>query len=294
MKRIGFIGLGTMGKPMAINLLNAGYSVVVNDIDKISIQELVNKGASTINSYAEIAEECDIVITMLPESHHVEQVVFGLNGILEGAKPGFLLVDMSSISPETSIKINKALVAKDADSLDAPVSGGFQGAQAGTLSIMVGGSESAFNAALSILHKLGTRILHMGAAGSGQTTKLCNQILIGIHIQAVAEAFVLAKKSGLDLIKVREALMGGVANSRVLELHGQKILDRTFDKPAFKLKLHRKDLNCALDAAKNVAVPLYMTAFVAQQMDAAIAQGYAELDHTTIVLIEEQLANIVE
>ena len=233
-----------------------------------------------------------MVITMLPESHHVEHVVLGLNGILEGAKPGLLVIDMSSIAPETSIKVNKALLAKGADSLDAPVSGGPQGAESGKLSIMVGGSEASFLRGLPVLEKLGTKILHMGEAGSGQTTKLCNQILIAIHIQAVAEAFALAKKAGLDLKKVREALMGGVANSRVLELHGQKIIDRTFDQPAFKLKLHRKDLNNALETGKILAVPLYTTAFVAQQMDAAIAQGYAELDHTTIMLIEEQLANI--
>lgn len=292
MIKIGFIGLGTMGKPMAINLLNAGHSLVVNDIDKQSVNELVRKGATTLDSYSAIAAECDIAITMLPESYHVENVVFGLNGILEGAKPGLLLIDMSSIAPETSIKVNQALLTKGADSLDAPVSGGPQGAVVGTLSIMVGGSEPAFQQGLPILEILGKKIMHMGEAGSGQTTKLCNQIMIAIHIQAVAEAFTLAKKSGLDLKKVREALMGGVANSRVLELHGQKILDRTFDQPAFKLKLHRKDLCNALETGKAMAVPLYLTAFVAQQMDAAIAQGYGELDHTTLILIEEQLANI--
>jgi 2-hydroxy-3-oxopropionate reductase len=199
---------------------------------------------------------------------------------------------MSSIAPETSIKINKALRAKGADSLDAPVSGGPPGAVSATLSIMVGGSEAAYQKSLPVLEKLGKKILHMGEAGSGQMTKLCNQIMIGIHIQAVVEAFALAKKSGLDLKKVREALMGGAANSKVLELHGQKILDRTFDRPAFKLKLHRKDLNNALTTGKTMAVPLYLTAFVAQQMDAAIAHGFAELDHTTLMLIEEELANI--
>lgn len=292
MIKIGFIGLGTMGKPMAINLLNAGYSLVINDIDKISVEDMVSKGATISDSYSLMAKECDMIITMLPESYHVENVVLGLNGILEGMKPGFLLIDMSSIAPETSIKVNKAMIKRGADSLDAPVSGGPQGAEAGILSIMVGGSKQAFLQGLPILEILGKKILHMGEAGSGQTTKLCNQILIGIHIQAVVEAFALAKKTGLDLTKVREALMGGAANSRVLELHGQKILDRSFDKPAFKLKLHRKDLNNALEAGKNMAVPLYLTAFVAQQMDAAIAQGWAELDHTTIMKIEEQLANI--
>lgn len=292
MVKIGFIGLGTMGKPMAINLLNAGYPLIVNDIDQKTMDELANKGATTSNSYLSIAKENDIVITMLPESHHVEDVVLAANGLLQGTKPGLLLIDMSSIAPDTSIKINKALLAKGADSLDAPVSGGPPGALSATLSIMVGGSETAYQKGLPILEKLGKKILHMGEAGSGQMTKLCNQILIGIHIQAVVEAFALAKKSGLDLKKVREALMGGAANSRVLELHGQKILDRTFDQPAFKLKLHRKDLNNALTTGKTMAVPLYLTALVAQQMDAAMAQGFAELDHTTLMLIEEELANI--
>jgi 2-hydroxy-3-oxopropionate reductase len=292
MIKIGFIGLGTMGKPMAINLLNAGFSLVVNDNDKRSINELASIGATTSDSNSFIANECEIVITMLPESHNVENVVLGLNGILEGAKPGLLLIDMSSIAPEISVKVNKALLTKGADSLDAPVSGGPQGAEAATLSIMVGGSDPAFQKGLPVLGKLGNKIFHIGEAGSGQTTKLCNQILLGIHIQAVVEAFALAKKAGLDLKKVREALMGGAAYSRVLELHGQKILDRTFDKPAFKLKLHRKDLNNALETGKTMAVPLYMTAFVAQQMDAAVAQGWAELDHTILMLIEEQLANI--
>jgi 2-hydroxy-3-oxopropionate reductase len=292
MTKIGFIGLGTMGKPMAKKLLNAGYSLLINDITRDSMDDLKRSGAKASDSYSYIAGESEIVISMLPESHHVEEVVFGKNGILEGAKAGLLFIDMSSISPAISVKINKALLAKGADSLDAPVSGGPQGAEAGTLSIMVGGSESAFQKGLPVLEKMGKKILHMGEPGSGQITKLCNQILIGIHIQAVTEAFALAKKSGLDLLKVREALMGGVANSKVLELHGQKILDRSFDKPAFKLRLHRKDLYNALETGKNVSVPLYLTAFVAQQMDAAIAHGYAELDHTTLMLIEEQLANI--
>lgn len=292
MDKIGFIGLGTMGIPMALNLLKAGYSLVVNDTNPESTKQVLNAGAVFSGSYAEIASKSDIVITMLPESHHVLNVVLGENGVIEGAHSGMLLIDMSSIAPKASIEINKALSNIGADSLDAPVSGGPQGAENGILSIMVGGSKTAYNKGLTVLEVLGAKILHMGEAGSGQTTKLCNQILIGVHIQAVAEAFTLAKKSGLDLPKVREALMGGVANSKVLEMHGQKILDRSFDKPAFKLKLHRKDLLTALEAGRDINVPLYATSFVAQQMDASMAQGNAERDHTTIMLIEEQLANI--
>jgi 2-hydroxy-3-oxopropionate reductase len=292
MMKVGFIGLGTMGMPMALNLLKAGSSLIVYNHNNKDLEQLITKGVVVSNSYVDIARKCDIIITMLPESGHVEDVVLGVNGIIEGIRPNVLLIDMSSIAPKTSIKINTALHKKGADSLDAPVSGGPQGAENGTLSIMVGGSDNAFNKGLPILEILGGKILHMGGAGTGQTTKLCNQILIGVHLQAVSEAFVLAKKSGLDLIKVREALLGGVASSKVLELQGQKIIDRSFDKPAFKLKLHRKDLAEALEAGKNKSVPLYATALVAQQMDASIAQGNAELDHTTIMLIEEQLANI--
>lgn len=292
MTRIGFIGLGIMGKPMACNLLKAGYSLIVNDMNKESVEYMLGLGAKTSDSYAAIAAESDIVITMLPESHDVEKVVLEKGGIIEGMKVGQLLIDMSSITPDVSKKINKAVTEKGGDSLDAPVSGGFQGAEAGTLSIMVGGSAEAYAKGLPILEKLGKRIMYMGDAGSGQITKLCNQILIGIHIQAVAEAFALAKKAGLDLPKVREAMMGGAANSRVLELHGQKILDRTFEQPAFKLRLHRKDLNAAIEAGRKLSVPLYATSFVAQQMDAAIARGYAEQDHTVLMLMEELLANI--
>ncbi len=290
--KIGFIGLGTMGKSMAVNLLKAGHSLIIKQRNNKSQDILINQGAILSNSYAEIANQCEVVITMLPESKDVEDVVFGKNGIIHGAKSGMLFIDMSSIPPNVSIKINELLKDKGVYSLDAPVSGGPQGAENGNLSIMVGGIKEAFEKGLPILKVLGSKILHMGSAGSGQTTKLCNQILIGVHIQAVAEAFVLAKKSGLDLIKVREALLGGIAYSKVLELHGQKIIDRTFDKPVFKLKLHRKDLATALEAGKNISVPLYATAIVVQQMDAAITNGNADLDHTSIVLVEEQLSNI--
>lgn len=290
--KIGFIGLGTMGQPMALNLLKAGYTVLVYNHNNKNLEPLVKLGAEVCNAYIEIAQQCDLVITMLPESRHVEAVVLGEGGLIEGMRTGSLCIDMSSIAPKTAIELNKRLQDKGVDVLDAPVSGGPQGAENGSLSIMVGGSKSAFNKGLPILKILGKNILHMGDSGSGQTTKLCNQILIGVHLQAVSEAFVLAKKSGLDLVKVREALMGGTANSKVLELHGQKIIDRSFDTPAFKLKLHRKDLAEALEAGKTLAVPLYATALVAQQMDASMARGNAELDHTTIMLIEEQLANI--
>lgn len=290
--KIGFIGLGTMGRPMAMNLLKTGYTLMVHDTDSEAVDALVMQGAKAGNSYPDIARQCNIVLTMLPEAHHVEQVVLGAQGLIHGIREGMLLIDMSSIVPEASQKIQKALFEKGADALDAPVSGGPAGAENGTLSIMAGGTEEAYQKGLPVLEVLGGRILHMGGPGSGQLTKLCNQILIGVHLQAAAEAFALAHKSGLDIRKVREAMMGGVAYSKVLEIHGQKIMDRTFAQPAFKLKLHLKDIKAALEAGKNAGVPLYATSLVAQQMEAAMEQGYAELDHTIIMLIEEQLANI--
>lgn len=290
--KIGFIGLGIMGIPMARNLLKAGHPLIAYSHKNKDLTPLLNKGAQISNSYSDVAKNSDIIITMLPESQHVEDVVLGPKGVIEGIRSGSLLIDMSSISPKTSIKINNALLKKNSYALDAPVSGGPQGAENATLSIMVGGNKEAYDKALPILNVIGGKILYMGEAGSGQTTKLCNQILVGVHMQAVCEAFALAKKSGLDLVKVREAMMGGVANSKVLELHGQKIIDRTFDKPAFKLKLHRKDLAAAIETGKNLAIPLYCANITAQQMDASIAQGNAELDHTTIMLIQEQLSNI--
>lgn len=290
--KIGFIGLGTMGRPMAENLLKAGYKLVVYDTSPEAVHALVMQGAQDCNSYSDIARQCAIVITMLPEAHHVEEVVLGAQGLIHGVHEGMLLIDMSSIIPEVSQKVQKALFDKGADALDAPVSGGPVGAENGVLSIMAGGNVEAYHKGLPVLEVLGGRILHMGPPGSGQLTKLCNQILIGVHLQAVAEAFALARKSGLDIRKVREALMGGVANSKVLEIHGQKIIDRTFDQPAFKLKLHYKDIKAALEAGKNAGVPLYATSLVAKQMEAAMEQGYSELDHTTIMLIEEQLAHI--
>jgi 2-hydroxy-3-oxopropionate reductase len=290
--KTGFIGLGTMGRPMAVNLLKAGYTLVVHDTDPAAVDALVKHGARACSSYADIARQCDLVITMLPEAKQVEEVVTGQGGLLEGVHKGMLLIDMSSITPEVSKSIQQALSGKGADALDAPVSGGPAGAENGTLSIMVGGNEEAFRKALPVLDVLGNKILHMGGPGSGQLTKLCNQILIGVNLQAVAEAFALAQKSGLDVRKVREALLGGVAASKVLELHGQKIIDRSFDKPAFKLRLHHKDLKAALEAGEAARVPLQATSLVFRQMETAMKQDYGELDHTTIMLIEEQLANI--
>jgi len=289
MEKIGFIGLGIMGKPMAQHLLKAGYSVAVLEKNK-SAAELVAGGAQSFPSNKSIAEHADVVITMLPNSPEVEAVVLGKDGLIEGMKKGSLLIDMSSISPATAKKIHEALQLKGVDALDAPVSGGQVGAESASLSIMVGGSEAAFARALPLFQLMGKNIVHIGDAGAGQMTKACNQMIVGMTIQAVAEAFTLAKKAGVNLEKMREVLLGGFAQSRILDLHGKRIIDGNY-KPGFKIKLHRKDMNIALETGRELSVPLYGSALVASHMDALIAQGNGELDHSSLGLLFEQLSN---
>ena len=289
MKKVGFIGLGIMGKPMALNLLKAGYSLLVSEANK-ACEELVKEGATPFSSNKAIAEASDVVITMLPDSPEVEAVVLGKDGVLEGVRTGALFIDMSTIAPSTAVKINQSMAEKGVEALDAPVSGGQVGAETGTVSIMVGGSEEAFQRALPLFKVLGKNMVRIGNAGAGQMTKACNQIIVGITIQAVSEAFSLAKKAGLDLEKMREALLGGFAQSRILDLHGQRIIDQNFQ-PGFKVKLHRKDMNIALQAGKEFAVPLYGSAQVAAHMDALLAQGDGELDHSAISLLLDRLSN---
>ncbi len=289
MEKVGFIGLGIMGKPMAYHLLKAGYSLSVSEKNKAAV-ELVEAGARSFPTNKEVAENSDIVITMLPDSPDVEEVVLGKDGVIEGLKEGALFIDMSSIAPATAKKIYQSLQEKSVEALDAPVSGGQVGAEAASLSIMVGGSEAAFERALPLFKLMGKNIVLIGGAGAGQTTKVCNQMIVGITIQAVAEAFTLAKKAGVNLEKMREVLLGGFAQSRILDLHGKRIIDQNF-KPGFKIKLHRKDMNLALQAGKEYSVPLYGSSIVAANMDALIAQGNGELDHSALALLVEQLSN---
>ena len=291
MERIGFIGLGIMGNPMAKNLLKAGYPMTVMDINSDFVKDVVNEGATGVPTSREVAEKSDVIITMVPDSPEVEQVVFGERGVILGIRSGMLFIDMSTIAPATSRRVYEALSEKGVDALDAPVSGGDVGAKAGTLSIMVGGTEAAFQRALPIFEVLGNNIVHIGEAGAGQVTKACNQIIVGMTIQAVAEAMTLAKKSGVDIVKVRDALLGGFAQSRILDLHGKRIIDGNYQ-PGFKIKLHRKDMNIALQTGRDLSVPLYGTALVAEQMDAILAQGNGELDHSALALFMEQLANV--
>jgi 2-hydroxy-3-oxopropionate reductase len=228
---------------------------------------------------------------MLPDSPEVEAIVIGENGVIAGIRKGSLFIDMSTIAPATSVSLFDVFAKKGVDALDAPVSGGQAGAEGATLSIMVGGNESAFHRAVPLFEKMGKNIVHIGKPGAGQTTKACNHIVVGLTIQAVAEALTLAKKSGVDVAKVRAALLGGFAQSKILDLHGQRIIDRNF-KPGFKVKLHRKDMNIALQTAKQLSVPLPATSIVASQMDALIARGDAELDHSSLALLSEQLAGL--
>ena len=291
MERIGFIGLGIMGKPMATHLLKAGYPLTVLDRVPEPQNELVAAGAQAGASPRHVAEVSDVIITMLPDSPDVEEVILGKNGVLEGLRPGSLVIDMSTIMPSVARRMTEAVRQKGADALDAPVSGGQVGAQNATLSIMVGGSAAAFERAKSIFEKMGKNIVHVGEAGAGQVTKAANQIVVAVTIAAVSEALVLAAKAGVDPAKVREALLGGFAQSRILDLHGNRMLQRNFQ-PGFRVKLHRKDMSIILNTARELGLALPASATVAELMNALIAHGGAELDHSALVTILEKLGNL--
>ncbi len=291
--RIGFIGLGIMGKPMVRNLLKAGYAVTVYNRSRSAMDELKLDGADLAESIAHLTQCVDVIITCVSDSPDVEAIVFDPNGILDRIRPGMLFIDMSTIAAATSRKVFKALQAKGNQALDAPVSGGDIGAQQGTLSIMVGGEESAFDRALPIFQAMGKNIVHIGDAGAGQITKACNQIVVAMTVQGVAEALTLAKKSGVNGAKVREALLGGFAQSKVMEVHGQKMLDRNFN-PGFKLDLFRKDMNIILQTAMQEKISLPGSAHAAEQMNALQAQGKGDLDFISVLTLYEILSGIVD
>lgn len=282
MQKIGFIGLGIMGKPMALHLRKAGYPLGVLETSQAA-PDLVAAGAEAFPTVRELAAASEVVITMLPDSPEVEQVVAGPEGVAAGIRSGTLFIDMSTIAPATARKIHGLLAQKGVDALDAPVSGGQVGAEGATLSIMVGGSEAAFERAVPLFQAMGRNIVRIGEAGAGQTTKACNQLIVGQTIQAVAEAFALAQKAGVDLEKMREVLLGGFAQSRILDLHGKRMIEENF-KPGFKLKLHRKDLGIVLKTADELGVSLKGSTLVAAQMDQALANGHGELDHSALRL----------
>ena len=291
MEKIGFIGLGIMGRPMALNLLRSGYTLSVLDLNKDVVREFLDAGAGYMKDGKEIAANSDIIITMLPDSPEVNEVVTGQNGVLQGIRQGSLYIDMSTIAPSTAKNIYHLMQEKGVEALDAPVSGGQVGAETASLSIMVGGNEEAFTRALPVFEAMGKNIVLIGEAGTGQMTKACNQMIVGMTIQAVAEAFTLAKKAGVDLEKMRDVLLGGFAQSKILDLHGRRIIDRNF-KPGFKIKLHRKDMNIAMQAGREYSVPLHGTSLVAANFDALIAQGFEESDHSALAVLTGQLSNI--
>jgi len=290
MERIGFIGLGAMGKPMTQNLMKAGYPVNVLTRTQSKIEDLLAGGAVWCDTPKEVTQKSDVVITMLPDTPDVEQAFSGRDGVFNGARPGMLMIDMSTISPIAVRKLAREAEALGCDFLDAPVSGGDIGAQNGTLSIMVGGGESAFKRAMPVFKAMGTTILLIGESGAGQITKAANQILTSITIEAVAEAMVFAAKAGVDPAKVRQALMGGSASSRILETHGKRMIERDF-KPGFRMRLHRKDLGITLDAGKAYGAALPVTAQVRELMTETIDDGQGDMDNSSFVLLLEKLSN---
>ena len=290
MERIGFIGLGAMGKPMTQNLMKAGHPVHVLTRTRSKIDDLLAAGAVWCDTPKEIAQRSDVVITMLPDTPDVEQVVAGRNGVFDGVRPGMLIIDMSTISPIAVRKLAREAETRGCDFLDAPVSGGDIGARNATLSIMVGGREAAFNRAMPVFQAVGKTILLIGDSGAGQITKAANQILTSIHIEAVAEALVFAAKAGVDPVKVRQALMGGAAYSRILEFHGQRMIDRNF-KPGFRMRLHRKDLDITLDAGKAYGAALPVTGQVRELMTETLNDGQGDMDNSSFILLLEKLSN---
>jgi 2-hydroxy-3-oxopropionate reductase len=287
--KLGFIGLGIMGAPMAGRLRAAGHTLQVHTRSAVP-QALLDAGAIACAHAREVAERSDIVFLMLPDTPDVERVLFGEPGVAQGLAAGKTVVDMSSISPIATKDYAQRIAALGCDYLDAPVSGGEVGAKAASLTIMVGGSEAAFARVQPLFALMGKNITHVGDSGAGQTTKVANQIIVALNIAAVGEALVFASKAGADPAKVRQALMGGFAASRILEVHGERMIKRTFN-PGFRIALHQKDLNLALQGAKALGVALPGTAQAAQLMNACAAQGWDQLDHSALVRALELMAH---
>ncbi|HGY1244124.1 TPA: 2-hydroxy-3-oxopropionate reductase [Citrobacter freundii] len=286
--KVGFIGLGIMGKPMSKNLLKAGYSLVVADRNPESIAEVIAAGAETAATAKDIAEQCDVIITMLPNSPHVKEVALGDGGIIEGAKPGTVLIDMSSIAPLASREISDALKAKG---VDAPVSGGEPKAIDGTLSVMVGGDKAIFDKYYDLLKAMAGSVVHTGDIGAGNVTKLANQVIVALNIAAMSEALTLATKAGVNPDLVYQAIRGGLAGSTVLDAKAPMVMDRNF-KPGFRIDLHIKDLANALDTSHGVGAQLPLTAAVMEMMQALRADGLGTADHSALACYYEKLAKV--
>lgn len=286
-EKVGFIGLGIMGKPMAKNLIKAGHQLVIYN-DSGAADELKGEGAAGADSYKAVAEQCGIVITCLPNSPQVEEVYRGDEGLLAGAGEGALLIDMSTISPLVTKELAREASERGVKMLDAPISGGEPGAIAGELSIMVGGDEQDVERAKPVFEAMGTPV-HVGESGSGQIVKACNQIIVGIVLEGVSEALVLGSKAGVDPAKIIEAVSGGLAGTKVMDQKRAKFLEHDFD-PGFRVELHHKDLGIALDTAREVGVPLPVTALVDQMLQELQAKGRGELDHSAMLSVLEDAA----
>jgi 2-hydroxy-3-oxopropionate reductase len=286
--KIGFIGIGIMGAPMAGRLLDGGHELFVNDINPIP-PALLDKGATVVESAREAAEMGEVVIVMVPDTPDVEVVLFGENGVADGLSNSKIVVDMSSISPVETKEFAAKINALGCSYLDAPVSGGEVGAKAGTLTIMVGGDQATFDKVKPLFELMGQNITLVGDNGAGQTCKVANQIIVALTIEAVGEALLFASKAGADPAKVREALMGGFASSKILEIHGERMINRTFD-PGFRITLHQKDLNLALSNARKLRMALPNTATAQELFNSVAAQGDSGLDHSAMVLALEKLA----
>ena len=287
--KLGFIGLGIMGAPMAAHLLAAGHALFINTRSKVP-EELANSAAVVCVTPAEVAKMADIIFTMVPDTPDVEKVLFGEHGVAHGLTKGKIVVDMSSISPIVTKDFAKKINALGCEYLDAPVSGGQVGAKGGTLTIMVGGKEAVFQTVKPMFDLMGKNITLVGDNGAGQVTKVANQIIVALNIEAVAEALLFASKAGADPARVREALMGGFASSRILEVHAERMIKRTFD-PGFRIELHQKDLNLALNSARALGVSLPNTANAQELFNSCLAYGGKAWDHSAMVKALEKLAN---
>jgi 2-hydroxy-3-oxopropionate reductase len=289
MSNIGFIGLGIMGKPMAVNLIKGGHTLYLHSRSGVP-QELTAAGGKACASAKEVAQTAEIIITMVPDTPDVEKVLFGPNGVAEGLSRGKTVIDMSSISPIETKQFAKRINGLGCEYVDAPVSGGEVGAKNAALTIMVGGSQATFDKVKPVFELMGKNITLVGGNGDGQTCKVCNQIIVALNIEAVSEALVFASKAGADPAKVRQALMGGFAASRILEVHGERMIKRTFD-PGFRIELHQKDLSLALAGARAMGMSLPNTATAQELFNSCVASGGAKWDHSALVRALEKLAN---
>lgn len=289
--KIGFIGLGIMGKPMSKNLVKAGYDVVVYNRSKASVEELVSLGAEAADTPKEVAEKADVIVTMLPNSPQVLEICLGENGIVHGAKAGQVVIDMSSIDPLKSREVYEALGKKGVDFLDAPVSGGEPKAIDGTISVMVGGKKEVFDKSYEIMKAMAGSVVYVGEIGAGNITKLANQVIVALNIAAMSEAFTLATKAGVDPDLVYQAIRGGLAGSTVLDAKAPLVMDRKFD-PGFRIELHIKDLQNVLDTSHELGASLPLTSQVMEIMQALKADGHEKNDHSAIVKYYEKINNI--